>query len=362
MENRSIILGLLAVVVLTAKGQYSSTLLTEGRVWSYRKDIVIEDVFATSFYEAFIYGDTVIDGRQCKKLYVSPVYDNDYSAPSTWFDEIGREGKYHSAWYEDGKKVYRIMKAATTPELFFDFGLGEGDKLPQNDNLVYWYDDYITVDGIIAIDGTKTGAHTYRRMRFAEGGLTENPKLSDWCLVEGIGGNEGILFTRFQTVPRDGCIYEKFEYCEQLLESGNGYPIYENLFRREDFLATADESLKCATPTISYENDKLLFSCETEGAECVYEIKCTDDGSGRGGEVSLGQTYEIRVHATLDGYEDSDVAVATIGWHNGRPVMEGFSSIMMGEGDGMADVNGDGKVDVADIATVISIMAGQSSE
>ena len=114
---------------------------------------------------------------------------------------------------------------------------------------------------------------------------------------------------------------------------------------------------KCSTPTITYENGKLMFSCETPGAECVYEIKCSDTSSGRGGEVSLSRTYEIRVHATLDGYEDSNVAVATIGWRNGRPVMEGFSSVTMDGADGNADVNGDGKVDVADIATVIDEMA-----
>ena len=119
---------------------------------------------------------------------------------------------------------------------------------------------------------------------------------------------------------------------------------------------------KCTTPTIAYAGSKLVFNCETPGAKCAYEIKCTDAVSGRGGEVILGQTYEIRVHATLDGYEDSDVAVATIGWRNGRPVMEGFSSVTMDGGDGNADVNGDGKVDVADIATVISVMAGQQPE
>ena len=94
----------------------------------------------------------------------------------------------------------------------------------------------------------------------------------------------------------------------------------------------------------------------------MYEIKCMDTGTGRGSEVSLAQTYEIRVHATLDGYQDSDVVTATIGWRNGRPVMEGFSSVTMDGGDGNADVNGDGKVDVADIATIISVMAGQQPE
>ena len=113
---------------------------------------------------------------------------------------------------------------------------------------------------------------------------------------------------------------------------------------------------KCTTPTIAYDNGRLVFSCETPGAECVYEVKCADTSSGRGGEVSLSQTYEIRVHATLEGYQDSDEAVATIGWRNGRPVMEGFSSVTMDNGES-CDVNGDGKVDVADIGTIIDTMA-----
>ncbi len=235
MNRRNIFVGLLAFVAMTAKGQSFSALLTDGRVWNYRIDVVIGDNYATTFANAFFYGDTIVGGRQCKKLFVSPELDNDYSTPSIWFAEIELQGKYHSAWYEEDKKVYRVLKDTTNPELVFDFGLEVGDKLPQNDNLIYWYDDHITIDGIIATDGTKTGTHTYRCMRFAEYGLSEAPKLSDRCLVEGIGGNEGVLFTGFQTIPRNGCIYEKFEYCEQFLESRDGNPVYESLFRRDDF-------------------------------------------------------------------------------------------------------------------------------
>ena len=366
MEKKSFfIIGLFVCLAMTLKGQSTSGLLTDGRGWAYRYDVVMGDVFSSTDYEVFFYGDTIIDGRQCKKMYVSLVLDNDYSTPSTWFAEIGRVGTYNSAWYEDDKKVYRILKNTTISELVFDFGLKKGDKLPQNDNLVYWYDDYITVDGIITDKGTKTGSHTYRRMRFAEGGLTENPKLSDWCLVDGIGGNEGILFTEFQTAPRNGCIYEKFEFCEQFLESRDGYPVYENLFRMEDFLITGaivEEGKKCATPTVAYADGKLVFGCETPGVEFVYEIKCADAGSGRGDEVSLGQIYEICVYATLEGHYDSDMATATIGWRNGQPVMEGFSSITIDGEDGRGDVNYDGKIDVADIAKILSMMAGAADK
>ena len=73
---------------------------------------------------------------------------------------------------------------------------------------------------------------------------------------------------------------------------------------------------KCATPTISYENKELTFGCETEGVEFSYEIKDNDIKQGNGSQVSLSATYEISVYATKAGYENSDVATATLVWAN----------------------------------------------
>ena len=71
---------------------------------------------------------------------------------------------------------------------------------------------------------------------------------------------------------------------------------------------------KCATPTISYANKKLTFSCETDGVEYVYEIKDADIKKGYDAEIDLSATYEISVYATKSGYENSDVATATLVW------------------------------------------------
>ena len=95
---------------MIAKGQLPSALLTDGRGWHYRVDIVIGDDCATTLTDAFFYGDTIIDNRTCKKLYITSELDNDSNIPSTWFAEIGREGKYHSAWYEEGKKNLSYFK------------------------------------------------------------------------------------------------------------------------------------------------------------------------------------------------------------------------------------------------------------
>lgn len=71
---------------------------------------------------------------------------------------------------------------------------------------------------------------------------------------------------------------------------------------------------KCATPTISYSNKKLSFSCETDGAEFVYEITDSDIKKGYENSVDLSATYEISVYATKTGYDNSDVATATLVW------------------------------------------------
>ena len=74
------------------------------------------------------------------------------------------------------------------------------------------------------------------------------------------------------------------------------------------------EIQKCATPAISYGGKKLTFSCETEGVEYVYEIKDADIKKGYDSEVQLSATYEISVYATKQGYENSDIATATLVW------------------------------------------------
>ena len=48
--------------------------------------------------------------------------------------------------------------------------------------------------------------------------------------------------------------------------------------------------------------------------EYVYEIKDTDIKKGYDAKVSLSATYNISVYATKSGYENSDVATATLVW------------------------------------------------
>ena len=75
-----------------------------------------------------------------------------------------------------------------------------------------------------------------------------------------------------------------------------------------------EESQKCATPSISYADKRLTFSCETEEVEYQYTITDNDIKTDIANEVDLSATYEISVYATKSGFENSDVATATLVW------------------------------------------------
>ena len=78
--------------------------------------------------------------------------------------------------------------------------------------------------------------------------------------------------------------------------------------------STQPEEKKCSTPSISYANKKLTFSCATEGVEFVSEITDVDIKDFYSSSIDLSATYEISVYATKSGYTNSDVAKATLVW------------------------------------------------
>ena len=81
---------------------------------------------------------------------------------------------------------------------------------------------------------------------------------------------------------------------------------------------TPAEPKKCATPSISYSDGKLLFSCETEGAKCNYTVNCPDAASGEtsteNNSVTLNAYYDITCYAKAEGFVNSDVATAKLYW------------------------------------------------
>lgn len=90
-------------------------------------------------------------------------------------------------------------------------------------------------------------------------------------------------------------------------------------------IVAINENLKCGTPNISYLNGKLLFTCTTEDVEFVSEIKDEDVKTYNTKEIEICATYIIEVYAKRDGYNNSEIATATLCWINLEPKMEGIT-------------------------------------
>ena len=95
----------------------------------------------------------------------------------------------------------------------------------------------------------------------------------------------------------------------ELYQKADGWKQFVTIKGIEDVVTN-----KCLIPNIYFKNKKLIYSCETDGVEFVSEIKDADIKKYYDSEVSLSATYEISVYATKSGYENSDVATATLVW------------------------------------------------
>ena len=71
---------------------------------------------------------------------------------------------------------------------------------------------------------------------------------------------------------------------------------------------------KCETPTISFADGKLTFSCATEGVEYESEVTCSDVNKYYSNEINLAACYYITVTAMKSGFSNSDIATAKLYW------------------------------------------------
>ena len=74
------------------------------------------------------------------------------------------------------------------------------------------------------------------------------------------------------------------------------------------------ETPVCAAPQISYSNGKLSIDCETEGAEFITDVTCSDIRRFYDSDINFSATYNISVYATAAGYENSATVNATLCW------------------------------------------------
>ena len=86
---------------------------------------------------------------------------------------------------------------------------------------------------------------------------------------------------------------------------------------------TDGETKQCETPTISFVDGKLTFSCATEGVEYVSDVTCSDVSRYYSNEINLAACYDITVTAMKTGYDNSDVATAKLYWLTSSGSLEG---------------------------------------
>ena len=103
-------------------------------------------------------------------------------------------------------------------------------------------------------------------------------------------------------------------------------------------------TLKCSTPTISFDNGKLSISCEMEGVEFVSSVSFADESMHHSSEIPFATTYRISVYAKKDGYDDSDIVTCDVDF-----------SKMIG------DVNGDGEITIADAVEIVNTILGKNN-
>ncbi len=77
---------------------------------------------------------------------------------------------------------------------------------------------------------------------------------------------------------------------------------------------TGIETKKCETPTISFADGKLTFSCATEEVEYESEVTCSDVNKYYSNEINLAACYDVSVTAMKSGFSNSDIATAKLYW------------------------------------------------
>ena len=140
---------------------------------------------------------------------------------------------------------------------------------------------------------------------------------------------------------------------------------------KEHFAGFFGQNGKAVTPTFSLDEDIATgtYAPSIDGTTLtvkatmpdnesigVFNVTCTDGETTftqRFGVAITGETAGLKGDVNGDGAVNVADIAAVIDVMAGTPLPSGEA------GGGSADVNGDGKVDVADIATIISIMAGE---
>lgn len=74
------------------------------------------------------------------------------------------------------------------------------------------------------------------------------------------------------------------------------------------------EVQKCATPVITFKDNGLDITCDTQDADFITTVTCSDANTYNSGRIDFSATYEVTSYAVKLGYEDSESVTAILCW------------------------------------------------
>ena len=386
----------------------------EGKVWKVGGKDSGNPVQRVDYY--YFDGDTIINGKTCKQMmcqrYVNPDYPNyEYLSQQPSLSKVG-------AWYEEDKKVYTYDAINKQFKMVYDFSPDTNDTLL----IDYYYQCLIEPKQTGGLKGFKG---VYRDiMCFGDGAPYYN---TTW--LEGVGGIDGPTrniydesaeyvsdFLMSCTVG-DEVIYLNDEYEDgatpevlnarkqqidfthtiktrpkapkrdvvgHASQRDNGEPVVGHAIpadaptrslSQRDNNEPGEERLYGEYNALQLDinltplDDAYLVRITDESDKAVYE-KSVNAGSIVGLNIDISTYAEGRYTVTVENSEESftgqfeaQMTRIRLGDVNGDRTVDvaDISTVisMIANGVGTADVNGDGVTDVADISAIISIMAGQ---
>ena len=347
-------------------------LVEEGKVWKVGNGNTGNPVQIVDYY--YFDGDTIIGGKTCKQMmcqrFVSPDYSNEYWKPKTSLSKVG-------AWYEEDQKVYVCREGTQGMQMLYDFSLEANDTLILND----YQPDYIV--GPKLTGGLNGFKGVYRDIMLCGGDYY----ITTW--LEGVGGIDGPLrnvYPETESDPQflmscsvgDEVIYLNDEYEDGATPEGARKS-------RFDFTHTiktrpkapgknvVGHAIPADAPTHSLsqrDNDEpgeeasgtealygkynaLQLDINLDPLDDAYQVSITD-GSGKAVyEKAVNTGTVVALSIDISSYAKGRYTVTV---ENSE---ESFTGQFEAQTTKMrlGDLNGDGAVDVADIATVISVMA-----
>ena len=155
-------------------------MIEEGKVWKVGSYNGISGNVVNSVYYDYIVGDTIINGKTCKKMmrqrYVNPTHP-DYK----YISQNPSQGEGW-AWYEEDKKVYLFDNNQFT--MMYDFSCNA------NDTIQLYNNNYLFVIGPKQTGGLKGFKGVYRDVVWCVEGVSTSFRTT-W--LEGVGGIDGLM-------------------------------------------------------------------------------------------------------------------------------------------------------------------------